>query len=52
MYYLEFFINNKKINSIENLSFSERERYEKLEELLLIKDKKNNKYRRKIGARI
>lgn len=41
MYYLEFFINNKKINSIENLSFSERERYEKLEELLLIKDKKN-----------
>lgn len=43
MYYLEFFINNKKINSIENLSFSERERYEKLEEILLLKDKKNNK---------
>ncbi len=43
MYYLEFFINNKKINSIENLSFLERERYERLEEKLLLKEKKNSR---------
>ncbi|WP_445722191.1 hypothetical protein [Flavobacterium sp.] len=31
MYYLQFFINNNKLNSIEKLSFFERERFEELE---------------------
>lgn len=35
MYYLQFFINNNKVNSIEKLSFLERERFETLENELL-----------------
>jgi predicted ATPase len=49
IYYLEHFINSEKLNSIENLSFSEREKFEILEKEIFNNKKLNilNKEKRR-----